>query len=242
MAGAGDRFLKAGFDKPKPLLNIAGRSMIERAISTLNVDGKYIFITRKYENSSFNEELNSILKQWRWCANTEILEIDYLTEGSACTCLLAEQYLNPNDELIISDCDRIFNHRWVSSDWITYIHESNLDYCPVTYNSDTPKNSYVRVNNEGIIDLSAEIRIISNYSTVGVHYWKYADLFLQSAKEMIKNNDRTNGEFYITPTYNWLLAKSNYIGKPYHTLDSHHPVGTPQDLVDYFNILCKSHT
>ena len=47
MAGLGTRFSSEGFDVPKPLIEVGGKTLIEHSIDSLNLNGRYIFITRK---------------------------------------------------------------------------------------------------------------------------------------------------------------------------------------------------
>ena len=59
-------------------------------------------------------------------------------------------------------------------------------------------------------------------------------MFLDSAKQMIKNEDRAdNGEFYVGPTYNYLIQKGHQIGIYHIPNEQHHAVGIAEDLEAY---------
>ena len=105
MAGLGSRFAQAGYDKPKPLIDIFGKTMIERAIESLDIEGDYIFVIRKDKNA---EKLKSVLFKTK--PNCRIIEITGSTEGAACTCLIAKSLINNTSPLIIANCDQIMEY------------------------------------------------------------------------------------------------------------------------------------
>ena len=102
MAGAGSRFEKAGYTFPKPLIDVAGQPMIQTVIENLNLQGKYIFLVRKehYEKYDLKSLLNLI------APNCEIVQIEGLTEGAACTVLKAQELIDNDEPLIIANADQ----------------------------------------------------------------------------------------------------------------------------------------
>ena len=93
MAGAGSRFQEAGYIFPKPLIEINNKPMIQIVLESLNVDGNFIFIVQKEHQKKYN--INSVLKILK--PNCKIIELDKITEGAACTTLLAKKYINKNN-------------------------------------------------------------------------------------------------------------------------------------------------
>jgi dTDP-glucose pyrophosphorylase len=224
MAGLGDRFKRAGFLRTKPMIPILDKPMIEWAINSLGVNGNFIFILNN-KNEEFNELKNLLNKI---CKNPKIIDIDYLTEGPASTSLLAKEYINNDDPLLIINCDQIMT--WDSNNFLEFIKKFKDDGFVVTYEIKTIKNSYVKIDEFGYAIKFAEKEIISDYSLNGIHYWTKGKDFVMSAEKMIKKNIRVNGEFYIAPTYNELLLENKKI-KIYHIdKNKHWSVGTPEDL------------
>lgn len=224
MAGLGQRFTDAGFDKIKPLIEVAGRPMIQAAIETLGIEGDYIFIVRESKKIEEIKKLISSIKP-----GSKIIEISEVTEGPACTCLLAKEYINNKDPLVIANCDQIME--WDGDKFLK--HAERYDGSVVTYNSDTPKNSYVKINKKRHAVELAEKKVISKHSLNGIHYWRHGEDFVRSAEEMISNNERTNNEFYVAPTYNYLIKEGKKISSFKIPKESHNPVGTPEDLIKY---------
>jgi len=231
MAGAGSRFTQEGYELPKPLIDIAGLPMIQRCINSLDITGQYIFIIRKYETLAETILLRDILKQIT--EEPIIIEIDHVTEGAACTCLLAKEHINNSEQLISVNCDQIMN--WDSKEFLNLVEGANVDGCVVTYNSDSIKNSYIELDEQGFGVRLAEKDPISNLSLTGIHYWKQGRYFVKSAEAMINDNIRVNNEFYVAPTYNHMISDGLKVNN-YHIENSNfHPVGTPEDLKKYLH-------
>jgi|LakMenEpi03Aug12_release.lakeMendotaPanAssembly.Ray.scaffolds.fasta_scaffold27887_8 NDP-sugar pyrophosphorylase family protein len=227
MAGNGSRF--GSNYPPKPFIDINGKCMIDRCIESLKFDKKnnYIFYVRK----ELIDKLTSLtfLKNY----NYKIIEVNKLTEGCASTCLLGVSEINNEYPVVIVNCDQIMD--WNGEDFINYCINSDLDGVLVTYDSQSPKNSYVRLNNENLACEVAEKKVISKYSTNGISYWKSGKYFIESCIKMIANNDRTNNEFYVAPSYNYLIQENKKIGIYHINNNQHFAVGTPEDLERYLN-------
>jgi NDP-sugar pyrophosphorylase family protein len=228
IAGRGERFKEGGFNVPKPLINVGGTPMIEMAIKSLGISGNFIFVIYKYENEIFNKTLINILN--RIVVNPTIIQIDYITEGPASSALLAEKYINNDEELLILNCDQIM--KWDHKNFQNFINDkkSFFDGIVVTYDSNTIKNSYIKLDNNGLgIELS-EKKVISDFSLNGIHYWTKGLYFVESVKEMINKNIRVNNEFYISLTYNQMINKGMKITNYHINKHEHCAVGTPEDL------------
>jgi NDP-sugar pyrophosphorylase family protein len=223
MAGLGSRFKLSGYTVPKPLIPIDDKPMIQHAVDTLGIKGNYIFICQKEHN--LKPHLEAIYP------GCKVIEIDYITKGSACTVLLAKTYINNDLPLIITNCDQIM--WWDDKSFSTFVKNYPYDGFVVTYTESTPKNSYVKLNREGFAVEFAEKKVISSISLNGIHYWKHGKDFVYSAQNMIKTNEQYNNEFYVAPTYNTLIKDGKNIGVYHIPNEQHNAVGTPEDLIKY---------
>ena len=219
MAGNGSRF---NTDTPKHMIDILGKPMVVRMIESMNLDARWFFVLR---SGQMVEETKEAIRS----TGVDCLfhEIENLTEGPAATALTMQPYIDNWQELIIANCDQIME--WDSQ---AFLHNARLyDGCLVTYHSDTEKNSYCEVESGRVVRVR-EKEVISNISSNGIHYWKEGRDFVRSAYQMIGEDVRApNGEFYIAPTYNYLLDKNIGI---YHIPNQyHHAVGVPLDLEKY---------
>lgn len=227
MAGRGERFLKEGYETPKPLIEFDGKTMIEYAIESLGISGNYIFIVYRYRSEELNSKISKILEKY----SGKIIYVDYITEGPASSALLAKNLIDNEEPLIITNCDQIMN--WNSDRFIEYAKRSSHDGIVVTYDSNTPKNSYVSLDQNGNAEIFAEKKVISNLSLNGIHLWKKGSYFVKSAERMIENNIRCNNEFYISLTYNEMIDMGYSIGVFHIKKEEHNAVGTPEDLEKY---------
>ena len=226
MAGDGTRFEVAGYVDPKALIIVKKKPMIQVVVENLNIEGSYTFIIQKKHNK--NDTLSTFLQTIT--KNVNIIEVEKLTEGPACTALLAEQYINSNTPLIITNCDQII-HDFNIDELIKFGDNTNADGILGAFISSSPKNSYMKLDLKGRVKEIKEKMVISNIATNGLHFWKHGSDFIWSAKKMIEENEKYNNEFYIAPTFNY-LAKINKNVLPFF-YNMHFPIGTPEDLNAY---------
>ena len=115
MAGLGSRFSQAGYTFPKPLIEVQGKPMISKVLESLDLQGQYIFLVQKihYEKYGLNDLLNLI------APGCKIIQIDGLTEGAACTALLAKEFINNDKNLIIANSDQYI--KWNSLETISIL-------------------------------------------------------------------------------------------------------------------------
>ena len=224
MAGLGSRFSDAGYTTPKPFIEIEGKPMILEAVNTLGFEGNYIFIIRK------DEYIKNRMKEI--FPNSQIIEVDYLTDGPASSVMLAKEFINNDEELIVANCDQIM--WWDAETVIKQIRVMDYDGVVVTYHETTPKNSYARINRKGYVTKMAEKQVISNVSLNGIHYWKKGKYFVESTESMVEKNIRFNNEFYVSLTYNQMIEKGLKVGIYHIPNEFHNAVGTPDDLNRYF--------
>ena len=225
MAGAGKRFSDAGYIFPKPLIEINNKPMIQWVIDSLNLKANFIFIIQKEHQKKYNiKSVLNILKP-----GCKVIELDHLTEGAACTTLLAKNYINNNDPLIIANSDQYID--WNSSEALYDFSSKDLDGAILTFEAIHPKWSYAKCDENGFVTEVAEKKVISKNATVGVYYWKHGSDYVDSAEEMIKKNIRVNNEFYVCPTYNQLISKKKKI--KIYNVDKMWGLGTPEDLNNF---------
>ena len=223
MAGAGSRFEKAGFTFPKPLIEVKGQPMIAKVVENLNLQGRYIFLVQKahYEQYDLKNLLNLI------APGCEIVQINELTEGAACTVLKARDLINNNEPLIISNSDQWI--KWNSFETISSFN--NVDGGILTFKSVHPKHSFAKVDGDGFITEVAEKNPISSDATVGIYHWKRGSDFVKYADQMIEKNIRTNNEFYVCPVYN--EAFKDGLKVKASLVDEMWGMGTPEELNNF---------
>tara|TARA_E500000081_G_C6136634_1_gene357187 strand:+ start:2085 stop:3473 length:1389 start_codon:yes stop_codon:yes gene_type:complete len=227
MAGAGSRFEQAGYSFPKPLIDVKGKPMIQTVVDSLNINANYIFIVQKshYEKYSLQHTLNLI------APNCKIIQVDGLTEGAACTTLLAKELIDNKNPLLIANSDQYLD--WDSNQFMYSMIAHGIDGGILTFKSKHPKWSYAKLDDTGYVSEVAEKRPISNHATVGVYYFKHGSSYVKAAEQMISKDIRTNNEFYVCPVYNQCISNGEKIKIYNIDKESMWGLGTPEDL-DFF--------
>ena len=222
MAGQGSRFLDAGYSFPKPLIEVGQKPMIQVVIESLGLKGKFIFLVRKEHLIKYN--LKNFLNVL--APNCEVVTVDKLTEGAACTVLLAKKFINNDKPLIISNSDQYIE--WNSSETMYKFISKNVDGGILTFNAIHPKWSYAKIDKNKYVLEVAEKKVISDNATVGVYYWKKGRDFVKYTNKMIKKNIRVNNEFYVCPVFNEAIKENKKI--LISNVNSMWGLGTPEDL------------
>lgn len=206
MAGLGSRFLDAGFNLPKPLIMVDNKTLLEHSIETLGIDGRYIFITREYENAEYNEQITSILNDLV-PGHIEI-RANGKQHGTSYSALLAKDYIDNDDELVLTNCDQ--HLEWNAEDFLKASRVSGVDGSILVHDSSSHKHSYAVIK-DGFVSHLAEKNPISNDALVGLHYWKHGKDFVRTAEALVEECVPEGREAYVSLTYNYLISEGKKI-------------------------------
>ena len=228
MAGRGSRFLDAGYTMPKPLIDIKGKPMIQWVIENLTPcrEHRFIFICQRshVEKYALTKTLNSISH------DSVIVQIDGVTEGAACTALCAINHIDNNHPLMIANSDQ-----WIDTSVDQYL--SSWDTCQLdgyimTMESNNSKWSYIQFDDFGYVKGVVEKVVVSNQATVGIYNFLSGADFCKYAQQMIDEDNRPKGEFYIAPVYQYLIRDGKKIGLYNVGKDQigMYGLGTPEDM------------
>ena len=225
MAGAGSRFEKAGYTFPKPLIEVNGKPMIQIVVENINIDAKHIFVVQKshYEKYNLATVLNNI------SPDCEIVQVEGVTEGAACTTLLAKQFIDNEEPLLMANSDQFVE--WDSNEFMYSMVGDNIDGGMLTFRSNHPKWSYAKLDEDGFVTEVQEKNPISDIATVGIYYWTKGSDYVKYAEQMIDNDIRVNNEFYVCPVFNEAIADDKKL--KIFDIEKMWGLGTPEDL-NYF--------
>ena len=230
MAGRGSRFRQQGYKDSKPFIDVNGKPMIQRVIENLNIEFdknfKFIILCQEsdyeeYDFSLFNEIIGH--------DNIEIIKLNGITEGTACTLLTAKEFINNRIPLLSFNSDQMLEY----DPRETYSQLSLHDGGMPCFQGKGPKWSYAKIDEEGYVVEVAEKKQISTNATAGYYYWNRGSDFVKYAEQMIAANDRVNNEFYVAPVYNYAVKDGRHIVITH--VDKVHQMGTPEDLEEYLN-------
>lgn len=234
MAGQGSRFADAGYTKPKPFIDVAGVTMIERVMGNLKSPGADYLLLARGEHLDREPETVAALKA---TGMVDFLTVDRLTEGAACTVLLARAQIDADRPILIANCDQIID--FDCGEFVADCVRRGLDGSILVFRDadKDPKWSFARTDDQGLVVEVAEKKPISDFATVGLYYFARGSDYVAAAIDMIARNDRANNEFYVCPVYNYAIAQGKRIGVFEIAADAMHGIGTPNDLDAYLKLL-----
>jgi RpiB/LacA/LacB family sugar-phosphate isomerase len=233
IAGVGQRFIDAGYNLPKQLITIGDRTHMEWSMRCLErtVETRTIFIMRK--DQQLNHSLDVILKEM-FGENCVIVTVPGVTGGAVDTVLRAREYIDNEEPLVLYTPDVYFEpHLYISDDLFT-----GCDGHILTFKANSTNYSYVELDNNGYALRTREKQIISPYAAVGVYMYSQGRFFVKAAEALMAAEDRTNNEFYLCPTYNYLIRD----GKKIKTtlVEKMHIFGTPKEMDFFVNCSMKT--
>lgn len=220
MAGRGQRFRDAGYDRPKPFIDVDGMEMFRRVMSNLRfstLTPTYLLALSEHA-TVIHPAIGSLV---------HVLEIGAVTEGAACTILLAESHVDAEQPMLVANADQWLD--WSPEHFADFVFRDGCDGAIVTFRaSGEVKWSYAAVREDGTVAMVAEKNPISDEATVGLYYWKRAGDCFQSVRAMMAKDMRVNNEFYLAPSFNeMILDGARVIAYPVPRMWS---MGTPEDL------------
>ena len=229
MAGRGSRFTEQGYTDSKPFIDVNGKPMIQRVIENLGIefDKNYMFVLvclqedfDKYDFHQFKDIIGH--------DSYDVVILDDVNEGAAQTILQAKDLINDDTPLLTLNTDQMIEYD--TDMWKSF---ERFDGGIPCFWGDSGDWSYARCGQDGYVEEVAEKKVISNDATAGYYYWSKGSDFVKYAEQMIEDNSRTNGEFYVAPVYNWAIKDGKKIA--IYMVDKVYELGTPEYLEKYIN-------
>ncbi len=236
MAGAGSRFVDAGYKEPKPFIDVKGMTMVERVMDNLRVaDGHNVLIAQSEHLQAYPDMVDMLEQKWK----ASFVPITGLTQGAACTALCAHRKIDWRAPLLLANCDQIVD--FDANAFVADCRQRQLDGSILVFRDEArdPKWSFARVSDNGLVTQVREKQPISDLATVGIYLFMSAGDFFAAAMDMIVKEDRTNNEFYVCPVYNHAIAAGCHIGVYEVPASAMHGLGAPQDLKRHIDFLSQ---
>lgn len=233
MAGEGSRFAKAGWTTPKPLIELRGVPLFQRAIGSVALPGvemKYSFIVRQehIDKQHIDRLIQDILPEAR------IFSVLKTTRGAVETCLVAEAAIDDDDAVVVMDCDlefRSVGYNQLVSKALSLPAEEADGGALVSFESDNPRYSYALVDDGGRVLRTAEKEPISNHALCGAYFFGSGKDFKRIAHQLLDDGTHGKAEFYVSLLYNYLLDEGKIVRLA--TMEEYYSYGTPEELKNY---------
>lgn len=224
IGGKGTRFADAGYQEPKPLIKANGKSLLELSVECLKPTKhkhRHVFVCSPEQYKDFEPEIKRV-------SDNYVIAFDDVLRGMAPGCLMALDYIDNDDPLIIASCDQFLE--WDFDSFLDFALKT--DGCMPTFKGDSDSYSYCKTENNLVTEV-AEKRKISDDANIGIYFFKKGRYFVKSALKMISKEIKVDNQYYLAPVYNEMLDKIVRI-YPIGN-DQVHILGTPKELEAYID-------
>lgn len=232
MGGLGQRFRDKGYDTPKPLIDVDGVAMFQKALAAYDDyagDKRHLFVIRKDTDDEYGlaEKITALLP------DAKIAILDHNTNGAVETSLIAQDLIDPELPLVIMDCDITFDAPHYFEKMTEAVEEEKFDGLLLSFTSSDPRYSFAQINEDGIVTQTAEKVAISDNALMGAYFFTKASTFLDAAHELMgRQLDDSLKEYFVSAIYNILIDSNHRIGLAKGSFTS---FGTPEELQAYFD-------
>ena len=236
MAGEGKRFKEVGFEQPKYMIQVKNKTLFEWSLESLPLDvaKQIIFVCLEEHEKRYNVSnfIKRIFEMRFPKSNYKILFIPKVTRGQVETVLCCRDLINNNIPLAIYNIDTHFRSTRLNSKLLT-AQNHDSDGILGVHNSQDPNLSFVELDEDGFVKRTKEKEPISNLASTGLYIFTKGNDFVNAAETMIKNDVKTNNEFFVSELYNILIKE----GKRFvvDITDEFIPLGTPEDMNIFLN-------
>ena len=233
MAGEGSRFAKAGWTTPKPLIELYGVPLFQRAINSVAIEGmemKYSFIVRQEHIDK--QHIDRLIKEIR--PEAQVFSVLKTTRGAVETCLVAESAIDDDDAVVVMDCDlefRSVRYNELVACALSVPEDEADGGALVSFESDNPRYSYAEIDDDGRVLRTAEKEPISNHALCGAYFFGSGKDFKRIAHQLLDDGTHGKTEFYVSLLYNYLLAEGKVVRLA--PMEEYYSYGTPEELLAY---------
>jgi NDP-sugar pyrophosphorylase family protein len=235
MAGSGARFARAGYQAPKPLIEVDGRPIIEHVVRMFPGEQDFLFICAR--NHLEETPLRSVLQ--RIAPGAAIAAIEPHKLGPVHTALAAAEWIRDAQPVILNYCD--FSVHWDYADFKRRMEALGCAGCITAYRGFHPHSlgpnlyAYLRERDDTLLEIkekgSFTDQRMNEYASAGTYYFESGALLKRTFRRAVERGLRTNGEYYASLPFNLLVED----GLTVHIYELEHFLqwGTPEDLEEY---------
>lgn len=235
-----DRYFPEGqFVFPKPLVDICGVPLVEHTLrGLLGIAGepRFTFVVQEQDCKSYS--LDDVLKVVVGTQRADIVQILAPTQGAICSCLMAIDHIDPDEELIIANGDQVLLADL--NEAIEDFRRARRDAGVITFESTHPRFSYIRTDDTGRIVETAEKRVISRLAIAGFYYFRRGGDFIDAAKIVLLNNNPVHGAFFVSQALNEMILAGKALGYHQISVDDYYPLYSPQKIMEFEEALLAS--
>ena len=237
MSGFGERFRRAGYTVPKPLIEVDGKPIIGHVIDLFPGETNFIFICNEDHLANPDYRLEKILRAL--CPSGRIIGIPAHKLGPIFAVRQAEHLLDLSRPVVVNYCD--FTCYWNWRDFKAFVAQTACDGAIPAYKGFHPHTlgatnyAYLKEADGWVSDIQEKQPYTDNrmeeYASSGTYYFASAKIMSASFKQTMEQNLSVDGEFYVSLAYKPLLSVGARIAV--YPLQHFMQWGTPDDLAEY---------
>ncbi|MDB5775645.1 MAG: hypothetical protein JWP38_1778 [Herbaspirillum sp.] len=239
MSGFGERFRKAGYSVPKPLIEIDGKPIIAHVIDMFPGETDLVFICNEEHLAEPSYRMREILAHY--CPTGKVVAVPSHKLGPVHAVTLAAQWIRRDCPVLVNYCD--FTCYW---DWSHFKQWAAASGCAGAipayrgfhpHTLGTTNYAYIRESNGWMLDIQEKQPYTDNrmeeYASSGSYYFSNGQLMLDAFHATIDQNLTVGGEFYVSLAYKSLLK--DHLPVAIYDLQHFMQWGTPADVAEYRN-------
>lgn len=237
MSGAGERFRRAGYGLPKPLIPVDGRPIIAHVIDLFPGAREIVFVCNREHLADPALRLAEIIRHHH--PSARIVGIEPHKRGPVHAVLAAADAIDPRRPTIVNYCD--FSCFWDYGDFTEFVRETDCDGAIPAYRGFHPHSLgstfYAYLRERGLwVDAIQEKEPFTpdpmrEFASSGTYYFRSGELMLGAFRAAVARDLNVSGEFYVSLAYQPMLADGARVAV--YELQHFLQWGTPEDLKEY---------
>lgn len=237
MSGFGERFRRAGYSLPKPLIPIDGKPIVAHVIDMFPGEADFVFICNQDHLDHPDYAMAATLT--RYCPTGQIVGIPSHKLGPVHAVRQIEHLIKDDEPVIVNYCD--FTCYWDWQNFKEFTARTNCAGAVPAYKGFHPHTlgstnyAYMREQDGWMLDIQEKRPFTPNrmeeFASSGTYFFRDGALMKRAFKETVDLQLNVNGEFYVSLAYLPLLKRSLPVAV--YPLQHFMQWGTPQDVAEY---------
>ncbi len=237
MSGFGERFRRAGYTVPKPLIEIDGKPIVGHVIAMFSGESDFIFICNQEHLNEPTYRMEAILKEY--CPSGRIVGIPPHKLGPINAVRQVEHLLAPTEPVVVNYCD--FTCYWDWHHFKRYVKETACEGAIPAYKGFHPHSlgstnyAYMRESDGWVQDIQEKQPYTNDrmeeYASSGTYYFASAQIMSDAFRTVMEQDLNVGGEYYVSLAYKPLLENQKPVAV--YPLQHFMQWGTPEDVAEY---------
>lgn len=237
MSGFGERFRRAGYTVPKPLIVVEGKPIIAHVVDMFPGEHDVIFVCSQEHLEDPGLRMREVLRDV--CPAGRVFGIAPHKFGPVHAVRQIEQHLDPDVPVVVNYCD--FTCYWDWGDFKSFVAATACDGAIPAYRGFHPHSlgstnyAYMREADGWVLDIQEKqpytASRMQEYASSGTYYFRTARLMSMAFSAMVEKDLQLGGEFYVSLAYKPMLEQG--LGVAVYPLQHFMQWGTPEDVAEY---------